>query len=100
MVDVAALPCKTREASTLVTQQGTASATPSAGRFCAHYTNTGRGGIVGGVSDTFRRTRGPATAKFKRAPATGKEAAQRKQFGKEWGAFNSAEAKKLRKGAK
>jgi hypothetical protein len=56
--------------------------------------------MLAAMSDTFRRTRGPATAKFKRAPASGKEQAQRKAFGKEWGAFNSAEAKKLREKGK
>ena len=53
-----------------------------------------------GVSDTFRRTRGPASKKFYRAPAKGKAHEERVQFGKSWGAFNSEAAKKLRGGSK
>lgn len=51
------------------------------------------------MSDTFRRTRGPASKKFTRRPTTGSAEAQRKQFGQTWGAFNAAQAKQLRKGS-
>jgi hypothetical protein len=51
------------------------------------------------MSDMLRRTRGPASKKFTRQPSKGKAHAEREQFGKTWGAFNSAEAKKLRKGS-
>ena len=50
------------------------------------------------MSDTFRRTRGPASKKFTRAPAKGAAHAERVQFGKSWGAFNAEAAKRLRKG--
>jgi len=52
---------------------------------------------VRGVSDTFRRTRGPASKKFTRRPAKGQAHAEREQFGKAWVAFNAAQAKQLRK---
>ena len=50
------------------------------------------------MSEEARRTRGPAAKKYHRAPATGKAHAERVQFGKSWGAFNSEAAKRLRKG--
>jgi hypothetical protein len=45
-----------------------------------------------------KRTRGPATGKHYRKPATGKTHAERVEFGKTWGAFNSEAAKRLREG--
>ena len=56
-------------------------------------------GKVRAVSDTFRRTRGPASQKFTRARATGQAEKQREQFGKTWGTFNAQAAKQLRKGS-
>jgi hypothetical protein len=75
----------------------TARRPPAAGRPPPGFTTAASGARLASVSDTFRRTRGPASKKFRRAPATGKAHAEREQFGKQWGAFNAQEAKKLRK---
>lgn len=57
-----------------------------------------RGANLPPVSKTYRRTRGPASAKFKRKPPGPAEQAKREAWGREYAAIAKNVARQVREG--